>query len=87
MVSFFFNFTLSRSYMDDWIYEEDDFVGLSVHNLPFITPHTMISPKSRVDDGIFYLVIFRKNISKKNLIQVLMEVEKGAHVNIPGEHF
>ncbi len=72
--------------MDDWIYEEDDFVGLSVHNLPFVTSKSMMSPKSRIDDGIFYLVIFRKNISKKNLIQVLIELEKGSHVNIPGDN-
>ena len=74
----------TRSFLDDWVYEEGDYVTVSLINLPFLGSDSMLSPKSRTDDGVLHLLIVRGGISKKNLLQMLMEMETGKHVNIPG---
>jgi hypothetical protein len=60
----------TRSFLDDWVFEEGEYVSVSVVNLPFLGSNSMLSPKSRTDDGVLHLIIIRSGISKKNLLQV-----------------
>jgi hypothetical protein len=46
-----------RSFLDDWIYEEGEYVGISLINLPFLGSDSMLAPKSRTDDGILHLLV------------------------------
>ena len=40
--------------------------------------------QSKLDDGLLYLMLVRKGVSKSRLLKLLMESESGNHVKIPG---
>ena len=82
LFSFFkksFNF-FHRSFLDDWIFEEGEYIGISLINLPYLGSDSMLSPKSRADDGVLHLMLVRYGISKKNLLQMLMVISIGSCV-------
>lgn len=76
--------TASSNGVNRWKVEENDYVGVCVVNVPYISETTRFAPQSRVNDGAMYLVLLRDTLSRGDLMKVLLECETGDHVRIPG---
>ena len=79
-----FSSSSTNSSLDDWIYESGEYVTITLLNQPFLDSTAMLAPQSRPDDGKLFLLIIRGGTTKKNLLKLMLEMEKGRHVTIPG---
>lgn len=52
-----------------------------------IQMHTKQSPKSHIQDGVFQILIVRANVSRYRLARILLGLESGSHVDMPGVEF
>ena len=71
----------------DWETIEDDFVLFWASHVSHASMNNFQSPNSRMDDGVFQICIIRAGPNKFRLFQVLLGLESGAHVNVPGLEF
>merc|ERR1711963_439664 len=69
---------------DGWTYEEDEFINITILNAPYIAERNLFSPESRLDDGLLYLLIIRKEATKSSLVKFFNGLEEGNHIHIPG---
>ena len=49
--------------------------------------HTNQSPNSTIDDGIFQILIVRNTVSRWRMARILLALESGSHVDMPGVEF
>lgn len=56
---------------------EDDFVLIYAVNASFIAADLYLAPKSRLADGVMWLMIIRKGISKASMFAALQALEQG----------
>ena len=66
----------------DWTTVEDDFVTVYAINAPFIGSNIKIAPQCKIDDGLAWLLVIKKGISKANMLKFIASVEDGTHVEI-----
>lgn len=71
----------------DWTTSEDDFVAFWASNVSHASRTNHQSPKSRLQDGVFQIMIVRKGLSKRQLIRILLNIADGTHVDLPGVEF
>ena len=55
-----------------------------VLNLPYLTSDMLLAPDCRLSDGVLWLLLIRHNVSRFSLLQMLLSLESGGHLNIPG---
>lgn len=78
------NQDLKNESHDGWTFEEDEYIIITLLNVPYIDSDGWIAPGSRIDDGLLHLLIVRKEVPKSALLKFLTDVEEGKHVNLPG---
>ena len=68
----------------NWVTEVGQYLLVYAINLCLLDPVNLLAPKSTVDDGIMWLVIVRSSIQRKDMVDWLMNMKTGGHVNKPG---
>ena len=68
----------------NWVSEVGQYLLVYAINLCLLDPVNLLAPKSRVDDGVMWLVIVRSSIQRKDMIDWMMNMKNGGHVNKPG---
>ena len=68
----------------NWVSEVGQYLLVYAINLCLLDPVNLLAPKSRVDDGVMWLVIVRSSIQRKDMIDWMMNMKSGGHVNKPG---
>ena len=68
----------------DWVTETSDFLSVMVLNLPYLNREFFGAPDCQIDDGVLWLMLVRQNVSRLSLIQMMLRLENGEHVNMPG---
>ena len=68
----------------DWVSEHGRYLLVYALNLCFLDPVNLLAPKSRVDDGVIWLVMVRSSMQRKDIVDWLMNMKTGGHVNKPG---
>jgi len=72
----------------DWKEIEDDFIVFWSSNVSHGASKTMQSPKSRLQDGLFRIMIVRgAHMSRYRLIRILLSVDDGKHIDHPDVEF
>merc|ERR1719510_622532 len=66
-----------------WVIEEGTYLGAIVTNVPYIAQDFFLAPHAQIDDHQLCLIIFRGTMTRSNLLQTLLKIEKGEHVGIP----
>lgn len=69
---------------DGWIFEQDEFVAISLINLPFIDGSAQLAPEASTNDGRLHLMIIRKEVQKSDLLKLMSKIEEGKHESITG---
>ena len=69
---------------DEWTVREDEFVMVYAINTAYIGATLFIAPKAKLDDGVIWLLVIRKGVSKMELFDILFSIENGEHVGKPG---
>lgn len=68
----------------DWTVVEDDFVLFWASQVSHAAMHTFQSPDSHLQDGVIQLLLVRGNVSRYRLALILLGLENGSHVSMPG---
>ena len=69
---------------DDWVTIEDDFVHVSVCYQTLLGADVMMTPESKLNDGLIHLTFTRlANTTKKQLLSHLLTMETGDHLKDP----
>lgn len=69
----------------DWKTVEDEFVVFWASNMSHAASTTLQSPSSRLQDGIFNVLLIRKgSLSRIGMLKFLLAVSTGKHLSIPG---
>ena len=75
---------LNHPVPNNWVFEIGQYLLVYAINLCLLDPVNLLAPKSRVDDGVIWLVIVRSSIQRKDMVDWLMNMKHGGHVNKPG---
>jgi sphingosine kinase len=79
---------LSEAIPGDWVTVEDNFILFWASHVSHGGMHLHHSPRSRLQDGIFQVLVVRgDNISRYRLTRILLGLETGSHVDMPGAEF
>ncbi|GKY91331.1 hypothetical protein MPSEU_000105300 [Mayamaea pseudoterrestris] len=78
---------LSDPVPSDWETIEDDFILFWASHVSHASMSNHQSPNSRLDDGVFQIFFIRSGVSKFRLIQTMLGLQAGTHVNVPGVEF
>ena len=79
---------LSDPVPENWITIEDDILLFWPHQATHAAMHTHSSPKSKLEDGIFQIMLVRgRKISRIYMARILLALESGSHVDMPGVEF
>ena len=68
----------------DWIAEEGEYYMVYITKCSLIDPITLLVPDSKLDDGVLWLVIISPSLTRKEMIQWLLNTEHGGHVGKSG---
>lgn len=68
----------------DWVTIEDDFRVFWVCNTTHASYNIFTCPMSKMNDGVFYVLIVRSSVSRLRLLQMLLKLETGGHVDCKG---
>ena len=68
----------------DWVSETSDYLAVMVLNVPYLNREFYGAPDCRHDDGVLWLMMIRQNVSRLSLMQLMLSLENGEHVNITG---
>jgi sphingosine kinase len=49
--------------------------------------HTHQSPNSKLQDGVFQILVVRGSVSRYRMARILLGLESGSHVDMPGVEF
>lgn len=73
-----------RPNSEGWVITEDDFISVYCVSLPWIGTSILMAPKSTLSDGLLYLVIIRKGVTRVQLTNILFAFETEKHLSLPG---
>lgn len=71
----------------NWITMEDDFVFFWASHVSHAGVKLHSSPHSKLNDGIFQIMVVRKPCSRYESVAILLALEDGTHVNHPKVEF
>ncbi|XP_046644308.1 sphingosine kinase 2-like isoform X2 [Daphnia pulicaria] len=66
-----------------WVTMSGEFVCVYSSMVPFIGTDLFFAPKSVLNDGIIWLMIVKAPISKFQVTQLLLSMDKGTHIQLP----
>lgn len=78
---------LSDPVPSTWTTVEDGFYLFWASHVTHAAMHTYHSPNSKFQDGIFEIMIVRGRISRYRMTRILLALESGNHVGMPGVEF
>ena len=67
----------------DWVTIDDTFVQIYSAFQTHISSTAIFAPNATFDDGLIWLVFIRGDVSRKQVIQFLLALEKGKHPALP----
>jgi len=67
----------------DWVTIDDLFVQIYSSFQSHISATAIFAPNATLDDGLIWLLFIRGNVSRKQVIQFLLALEKGKHPALP----
>ncbi|CAG2104674.1 unnamed protein product [Medioppia subpectinata] len=68
---------------DHWVTVEDTFVQIYSSFQSHINSTAVFAPAATLDDGLIWLLFIRGSVSRKQVIQFLLALEKGKHPTLP----
>jgi len=68
----------------DWVTIEDDLSVFWVCNTTHASYNVFTCPMSKMNDGVFYVLIVRSSCSRLRLLQMLLKLETGGHIHCEG---
>eukprot|EP00339_Tiarina_fusa_P001142 CAMPEP_0117008042 /NCGR_PEP_ID=MMETSP0472-20121206/7704_1 /TAXON_ID=693140 ORGANISM="Tiarina fusus, Strain LIS" /NCGR_SAMPLE_ID=MMETSP0472 /ASSEMBLY_ACC=CAM_ASM_000603 /LENGTH=562 /DNA_ID=CAMNT_0004709979 /DNA_START=17 /DNA_END=1705 /DNA_ORIENTATION=- len=78
---------LGKPLSADWVTEEDDFIMFWASHVTHAAEKTFHSLPSKPTDGVFTILIVRKNVSRLRLALILLALETGGHGEMHGVEF
>jgi len=72
---------------DGWICEDGDFVMVHAAYTTHLSSDVFFAPESRLDDGLIYLVIIRRGVSRHQLLNFMLNLNAGTHLPIGEDPF
>ena len=69
---------------ESWKEIEGDFVGILFISASHIGKDTFCAPEKQFGDGIIHCLVLNGDITRRDLISVLMRLESGTHVDVHG---
>lgn len=74
---------LTESLGGDWVTVDDDIILLWSSQTTHAAMHTHQSPNSKLNDGIFKLLLVRGKVSRLRMAMILLGLESGSHLGQP----
>ncbi|XP_015379355.1 PREDICTED: sphingosine kinase 2-like [Diuraphis noxia] len=74
---------LSDPVPSDWVVVEDEFVMIHASYLSHISEDVIIAPKSKLNDGVIWLLVIKNGISRTTFLQFLLGLSSGNHLAVP----
>ncbi|GAB6020366.1 hypothetical protein CHUAL_003075 [Chamberlinius hualienensis] len=74
---------LDQAVPSSWTQFEEDFVLVCCAYQTHIGNNVLLIPDASLDDGLMWLLIIRKGVSRSQLLQFLLTLETGGHVDYP----
>eukprot|EP00522_Entomoneis_paludosa_P009230 CAMPEP_0172463622 /NCGR_PEP_ID=MMETSP1065-20121228/47844_1 /TAXON_ID=265537 /ORGANISM="Amphiprora paludosa, Strain CCMP125" /LENGTH=141 /DNA_ID=CAMNT_0013219619 /DNA_START=120 /DNA_END=545 /DNA_ORIENTATION=- len=74
---------LTEDVPNNWVSVQDDIVLLWSSHTTHAAMHTKQSPNSKVDDGVFKLLLVRGKVSRLRMALILLGLENGSHLGQP----
>jgi diacylglycerol kinase family enzyme len=68
----------------EWKVIEDDIILIWVCQTTHTSYDVFSSPLSKLNDGLFHILLIRKSCSRYNLLKVLLRLENGTHIHTKG---
>lgn len=65
----------------NWTVLEEDFVLVYVAYQTHLGSDIFFAPQARLDDGIMWMVLIRKGVTRKQMVSFLLGLESGEHIN------
>ena len=78
---------LNEKVPSNWITIKDDFIMFWASQVSHASTTTFQSPHSKLQDGLFTILIIRKPCSKLELLKILLGLENGTHLSQPKAEF
>eukprot|EP00526_Cylindrotheca_closterium_P008899 CAMPEP_0113634194 /NCGR_PEP_ID=MMETSP0017_2-20120614/17802_1 /TAXON_ID=2856 /ORGANISM="Cylindrotheca closterium" /LENGTH=520 /DNA_ID=CAMNT_0000544877 /DNA_START=10 /DNA_END=1569 /DNA_ORIENTATION=+ /assembly_acc=CAM_ASM_000147 len=72
---------------ENWVTDESDFLLFWASQVTHAAEKTHNSPNSKLNDGVFEILVVRKNVSRLRMAMILLGLDSGDHVNMPGVEF
>lgn len=70
-----------------WVTVTGKFISIYSSTIPYIGTDICFAPKSKLDDGIIWLMIVKAPVTKAQLTKMLLSMDDGAHVDFPWLQF
>ncbi|XP_027841893.1 sphingosine kinase 2-like isoform X1 [Aphis gossypii] len=74
---------LSDPVPSDWVVVEDEFVMIHASYLSHISEDVILAPKSKLNDGVIWLLVIKNGISRTTFLQFLLGLSSGNHLAVP----
>jgi len=74
---------LSSPVPSNWVTIEDNFIQIYSAYQTHISSTNIFAPNAKFDDGVIWLLFIRANVSRKQVVQFLLALEKGKHTTLP----
>merc|ERR1712110_966557 len=68
----------------DWVTQTGRFFVVYAIDIPLLDPLTLLSPDSKTNDGVIWLVMVRDSMPRKEMVQWLMNAFEAGHVGKTG---
>lgn len=68
----------------NWEVIEDDIILIWVCQTTHTAYDVFTSPSSKLNDGLFHILLIRKSCSRYNLLKFLLQLEHGTHIHTKG---
>ena len=68
----------------EWVTIEDDISVFWVCNTSHASFNMFTCPMSKMNDGVFYILIVRSSVSRLRLLQILLKLDSGKHIECDG---
>ena len=71
---------------NDWVVIQDEFVMVYASHLTHLNSSCFYAPLAKPNDGIIWLVVINGNVARTQILQFLLAMENGSHVDLPFVH-
>ena len=69
---------------DEWVVIDDSFVMVMILSKPWLAKDICVAPQFKgMDDGVMWLFMIRKGISRSRMLRIMMGFAEGTQINFP----